>query len=291
MKKYLISVVAIASLLGAIAIFYMPKKTNEVSVSGRAGSSIASSSAVLGDKSAANLGNNAQLANSRSAEYLLKFEDVKSKASHGDPKAQLELSGIYDRCFSVSISREKYLSSINAMAAQAGDAGSAMKATAARIADDCALVEGGSAIPLEAQKEWLKAAADSGNIAAKVRFRVRYPSESAGNVSDLVKEAVEKKDPEAIFELTDLLSTQSQGTNLGEFETVSGDEISAYAWGVVACQMGASCGVGSSVIDSYCLNGACSSNYEQLVRNNLLPRGDAGKLDAKIEYINSLMKR
>ena len=291
MKKYFVSFLTIASLLAAIAFFYISKKSNGNIFHEATGLTIASTPAARQDKLAQDLDAAAQLSKSRSAAYLLKFEDVKNRASNGDPKAQLELSGMYDRCFSVSISREKYLSSVSAMAAQAGEAGVAMKATAKRIADDCALVEGGSAIPLEAQKEWLKAAADSGNIAAKIKFRVRYPSEASGNASELVKDAVKKKDPVAIFEFTDLLSTQLQGENLGEFEMVSGDEVSAYAWGIVACQMGADCGAGSAVVDGYCLNGSCSSNYEQLVRNNLLPRGEMGKLDKKIEYINSLMKR
>ncbi|WP_254460804.1 hypothetical protein [Xanthomonas sacchari] len=230
-------------------------------------------------------------ARSRSAEYLLRFESVKNKALRGDPAAQLELSRMYDRCFPVSISREKYLSSIDAMAAQAGGAAAAMKATARRIADDCALVEGGSPIPLDAQKEWLAASAASGNLAAKIRLQVRYPDEAKENVSDLVKTAVDKKDPEAIFELTDLLATQSPEANLGPFEAVAGDETSAYAWGIVACQMGADCGAGSAVVDGYCLNGACASNYEQLVRNNLLPKGEGERLNKKIEYINSVIGR
>ncbi len=230
-------------------------------------------------------------ARSRSAEYLLRFEDVKNRALQGDSAAQLELSRIYDRCFPVNISREKYLSSVDAMAAQAGGAAAAMKATAKRIADDCTLIEGGSPIPLDAQKEWLMASAASGNLAAKIRIQVRYPGEAKESVSNLLTAAVGKKDPEAIFELSDLLVTQSSDANLGPFEAVAGDETSAYAWGIVACQMGADCGAGSAVVDGYCLSGACASNYEQLVRNNLLPKGEGEKLNKKIDYIRSMIER
>ncbi|MEL4890497.1 hypothetical protein PQU63_03625 [Xanthomonas protegens] len=231
------------------------------------------------------------VAKSRSAEYLAKFEAVKDKALRGDAAAQLELSRMYDRCFSVSMSRGKYLSSVDAMAAQAGEPAAAMKATARRIADDCALVEGGSPIPLDATKEWLKASAASGNLAAKIRFQVRYAGEAGQSVADLVQAAIEKRDAEAMFELADLLSTQSPDADLGPFETVAGDEASAYAWGIVACRMGADCGAGSAVIEGSCLNGACASNYEQLVRNDLLPKGEGERLDRNIARINSLLGR
>ncbi|MBO9879816.1 MULTISPECIES: hypothetical protein [Xanthomonas] len=231
------------------------------------------------------------VARSRSAEYLSRFEAVKDNALRGDAAAQLELSGMYDRCFSVSMSRQQYLSGVDAMALQAGKAAATMKATARRIADDCALVEGGSPIPLDAQKEWLKASAASGNLAAKIRFHVRYAGEASESVADLVQAAVERRDSEAMFELADLLSTQSSGAELGPFEAVAGDETSAYAWGIVACRMGAECGAGSAVIEGSCLNGACASNYEQLVRNDLLPKGEGERLDRNIARINSLLGR
>ncbi len=222
-------------------------------------------------------------------EYYLKFENIKYNASKGDPKAQFELSKIYDRCFPVSVSSRKFLSDIKAMSAQAGNAGGAMNATAKRIADECALVDGGAIIPLEAQKEWLKAAAASGEVAAKIKLHNMYPTEYKENTSELIGESIKSKDPEAIFELRELLS-QPHEYDLGEFEPVSGDDISAYAWGIVACQMGAECGSESAVIDGYCLNGACASNYEQLVRNHLLPNGAENKLNEKIDYINRMLR-
>ncbi|MRG99974.1 hypothetical protein GIY21_06670 [Xanthomonas sontii] len=289
MKKYFFIVLVVAALMVGLVLsgsFQKGKRFFDLTEK-----KTVTQSGVELKEGVRNSGAESSAARSRSAEYLLRFESVKNKALRGDSAAQLELSRMYDRCFPVSISREKYLASIDAMAAQAGEAAAAMKATAKRIADDCALVEGGSPIPLDAQKEWLAASAASGNLAAKIRLQVRYPDEAKESVSDLVKAAVNKKNPEAIFELTDLLATQSPEVNFGPFEAVAGDETSAYAWGIVACQMGADCGAGSAVVDGYCLNGACASNYEQLVRNSLLPRGEGERLNARIEYINSVIGR
>jgi hypothetical protein len=292
MKKYLIPVAVVISIFFAaiyFSAFHLKKINNETNSDKKSADLAISSSIQNAEKRKFDSGDANQIKASRPTEYYLKFESIKHKATEGDPKAQFELSKIYDRCFPVSVSSTKFLSGIKAMAAQAGNAASAMNATAKRIADDCALIEGGSIIPLEAQKEWLKAAAASGDISAKIKLRNIYPAESKENISELINESIKNKDPEAIFELRELLS-QPQESDLGEFEPVSGDAISAYAWGIVACQMGAECGAESAIVDGYCLNGACGSNYEQLVRNYLLPNGATNKINEKIDYINRMIR-
>jgi len=158
-----------------------------------------------------------------------------------------------------------------------------------RFAATCSVVDGGDVILEEHYTKWFERAADHGDPYARIYMASsKWTSLKPGDYQLLARDAVNSADPEAIFALGDLLALAPEGTDLGAFNASATGPYANYAWGIVACRMGADCGAGSFRMDSLCVNsGVCGSeNFEDAIRSRVVPAGQQESLDRAIGEVN-----
>ncbi|WP_259156009.1 hypothetical protein [Xanthomonas sp. 3793] len=235
-------------------------------------------------------------ARNNSDDALKRFLDLKSRANQGDAAAQRDLAEAYGRCIAVSGNPQKFLSSYEAIAKQSKSPNNAkgMLLAARSYAEECAVVDNGAVVPLEARNLWLEQAAKGGDLAAQARLQMASPNRLKGeDLRGFVDKVATGGDPLAVFELGQLLAGNSDVTSLGSYSDVASGPVSGYAWSIAACQMGLNCNAGSDLMNSVCLNtgGCSSSNFESFVRNNLVSAGDKALLDGKVKEIKSILSK
>ncbi|HVJ38209.1 MAG TPA: hypothetical protein VM687_10475 [Stenotrophomonas sp.] len=236
----------------------------------------------------------AQALGRSSNEALQSFLTTKARAEAGDAVAQRELAEMYGRCMPINIDPQKFLASIDAMAAVSKSPANAegMKRVAQATAVECAAVDNGAIIPLEARNLWLDQAAKQGDLAAQAQTFMGTDKRPQGDdLRKFMDEVVASGDPAALFEMGQLVSGNSTGEGSGKYANVAGDALSGYAWSIVACQRGLNCNAGSSIMNSVCLNtsGCSSPDFESFVRDNLVSAGDAALLNSKVQEVSSLL--
>ncbi|MBO9878400.1 sel1 repeat family protein [Xanthomonas sp. D-99] len=227
---------------------------------------------------------------------LEKFLDLKERANRGDPAAQRDLSEAYGRCVAVSGDPQKFLGTYEAIAKQATSQSNAkgMMNVARAYVEECAVVDGGAIVPLDARNLWLEQAARGGDLAAQARLQMSTLKPLHGeDLRGFVDKVAVAGDPAAVFELGQLLAGNSDISSLGEYGSVAAGPVSGYAWSIAACQMGLNCDAGSDLMNSICMNtGGCSSaSFESYVRSNLLGVGDAALLDSKVKEVKSILSK
>jgi len=219
--------------------------------------------------------------------------DLQARANLGEAAAQRDLSEIYGRCLAIGVSSSSYLQGIEAIAKKKADEESAnqLLSAARRLIAECAEVDGGAPVPLVAQKLWLQQAAKGGDLTARVRFEMYYPSESSDYpVPVLLEEALSKGDAAALFDLGQVLGTGRTDLGASYGGALAGD-YGAYALSIVACQRGLDCGSESAVMRSICLNTSeCNSaSYEDFIRDHLVAAGDLESLNARVAAVSTLI--
>lgn len=222
----------------------------------------------------------------------LYFAEVKVAAENGDPQAQRELSTIYGECMSYSLSPQRYAATLDSLAAKSPASARAIASIKARHFKLCSAVDGGDVIPANAYSLWLEAAAESGDVVAEIRREAR----SLEPLSDeryvqLASSAIAEQDPQALFDLGDLLARVPQDRDIGRYNSVSGTPYAGYAWGIVACRLGLPCGAGSRIMDSLCVNtGACNhSSYESFVYSELVPIADRRRVQGLVAEVEEVV--
>ncbi|KRG44833.1 hypothetical protein ARC20_07980 [Stenotrophomonas panacihumi] len=229
-----------------------------------------------------------------SNESLQKFLTTKARAEAGSAVAQRELAEMYGRCIPVNINPRRFLQSIDAITALSKSPANAegMKRVARVTADECASVDNGAIIPLEAHDLWLQQAAKQGDLAAQAQVFMRPGKRPQGDeLRKFMDQVVASNDPTAMFEMGQLVEGNPSGDGAGRYSSVAGDTLTGYAWSIVACQRGLDCGAGSPIMNSVCLNtGGCSSpDFESFVRDYIVTTGDAALLNSKIQEVGSLL--
>lgn len=227
---------------------------------------------------------------------LESFLSIKARAEKGEPAAQRELAEAYGRCIPVNMNPERYVASIDALAALSKSPGNAdaLKRTGRAAAADCTAVDNGAAVPMEAYNLWLAQAAKQGDLAAQAKLYMNGNGRPQGaELKNFMDQVVASNDPNAIFELGQLIESNSSPDGTGPYSNVSAQNLSGYAWSIAACRQGLDCGAGSQVMRSLCLNTtACTSpNYESYVRDYMVSAGDAALLNSKVEEVLSLLPK
>jgi len=210
------------------------------------------------------------------------FIDIKLKANQGDPTAQRHLSEIYEDCFAYSLNPAAYLGTLDHMVKLKPAAKSKIEALKKETISFCSTVDDGQPIPQEAHLLWLEQAAKKGDLIAQARLTARPTNNLDRNhVVDLLEKTRRSNDPNALFELSAVMSRAQEDWLTGPIADTVGDPTAEYGWAIAACRAGASCGPNSRVMKSLCMNtGECGySNYENFVLSQLVPSGGRGRIE------------
>ncbi|HIE5353528.1 TPA: hypothetical protein ACXNP2_000076 [Stenotrophomonas maltophilia] len=222
------------------------------------------------------------------------FADLRSRAEAGDVFAQRQLAEAYQRCAVFSLSPANMYATLDAYAEVRGVPARAYDDIKKRFAANCSGVDGGQVIPVEAYGNWFERAAAKGDpysrVAIAFRNRAAFSSE---DYQSLARDVVSSADPEAMFALGDLLTLAQETNELAEFKASMASPYSTFAWGIVACRMGADCSHGSYRMDSLCMNtGICGTgDFEEAIRTHAVPVGQQEALDKAIAEVQRTVSK
>jgi len=150
-------------------------------------------------------------------------------------------------------------------------------------------------VPIEAYQLWLAQAAQQGDLAAQAKLymgSMGHPKRPEGqDLKNFIDQVVDSNDPNAIFELGQLIESNPSPDGTGRYANVSSQNLAGYAWSIAACRRGLDCNAGSQLMNSVCLNTLiCNSpNYESFVRYYMVSAGDARLLDIRLAEVMSLL--
>lgn len=198
----------------------------------------------------------------------ISFDLVKQKAESGDAVAQRLLSDMYEDCMAYSVSPQGHLGWLDHIAKTRPDSLSHIERIKKETVEFCRKVDGGAPIPADAYKLWLKQSADSGDLTAQIRHSVRSSGDRKdADIESLAKKTMSSRDPEALYELSNLLAGREIKWSNEEDAKIFGNQYSQRALTVAACKSGMSCGGNSRIMRQVCTSTfRCGySNYEQFV--------------------------
>lgn len=210
------------------------------------------------------------------------FEQIKIEAGHGSARAQRKLSEIYALCAAYSLNPSKQLATLDSLAALVPGSKSGMDAVKQRLKARCDKVDLGQPIPIEAVDLWMEQAAKNGDLASKIKVRTRSTQPlTAEEASALLDEALSAGDPDAMLEMSNLMSRSLVGELPGRFQQIAGDPTVGAAWGIAACRSGANCGNDSMLMDSICMStGRCSyRTYEEFLTSEVVSPAERARLN------------
>lgn len=219
------------------------------------------------------------------------FEQIKAEAERGSAVAQRELSEIYGFCMPYSLNSTTQLQTLDHLAGLAPDSKAGIDGVKARLITRCEGVDSGQPIPMEAVNLWAAQAANSGDVASQVRLRVTSLDPLAGDeVSRLADAALGSRDPQAMMEMSNLMSRPLEGDIPERYKGVSGSSLAGAAWGIAACRAGAECGTGSMMMDSVCIStGRCNyRSYEDFIFAELVPPAERHRVLRMAQQISEL---
>lgn len=223
-----------------------------------------------------------------------RFSELLARAEAGDVVAQRDLANLYQRCSVFSLSPSNMYSMLDTFARMRGEPEGAYDDIKKRFSATCAEVDGGQVIPQVAYANWFERAARQGDTYSKIAIASANPTSlEPGDYQAIARDAVNSADAEAIFALGDLLVMAPESADLAEFKSVATGPYANYAWGIVACRMGADCGTGSFRMDSLCMNtGICgTAGFEDAIRTNAVPAGQQESLDKAIVEVQEVVRK
>lgn len=200
----------------------------------------------------------------REASYV----EIRQAATEGDLVAQRRLSEVYEDCRALEGGLKMGLQLVGQLAGSGADPGAA--SVVAGINHDKARLCGQANTDLRknpgAADYWLHKSAKSGDLVSEMRYFSRtVPKLGHGQFRYFIDKARVSGDPDAIFELS-LLLTKLDGAwpdpvQAPAFEGSPAEE----AWIVAACRAGYDCARGSRLMNLICLNVfACAQpDYER----------------------------
>ncbi|WP_315387547.1 hypothetical protein [uncultured Stenotrophomonas sp.] len=221
------------------------------------------------------------------------FQDLKSRAEHGERAAQRELADTYATCFSARRTAEEVARGdvpVLLSISPPDTVAVALQIVAKRIAE-CQAVDDGNVFPLI--DKWYGEAARKGDLLAQMALIGRgelMPDPAAS--TRLVQRVIASRDPVAVFNMGHLILSGHPRTDKLKYDKYLVGPISSVAWEITACRMGLDCGPGSTVMEDACLfSGRCTDQtYEELARSTYVPPAESESLDQQIEEITRLFK-
>lgn len=201
----------------------------------------------------------------------------RSRAASGDAEAAAQLAAAYDQCATFSASPADYARTTETFAALISDPGKRgiYEAHRSFVSEACrGFAQSGTRISPADVVKAVKAAAQMGSLAAEAELygRQLLKSDQSDYESLLLERVLESNDPEAMLALS---SSMGVGADVKFGDRYAGTQAHTYAWQLAACRRGLDCGPRSRLVTGYCVNGGiCGGSFEQLLRNQLLPRDE-----------------
>lgn len=215
------------------------------------------------------------------ADANMTFEKIKMEAERGSAKAQRKLSEIYALCAGYSLDPKKQLATLDNLSVLVPASKSGIDGVKQRLVARCGGVDFGQPIPMEAVDLWVEQAAKGGDIASRIKIRTRSTQPLlAEEVNELLEDVLTSGDPEALLEMSSLMSRPVVGELSGRYQQLAGDSTIGAAWGVAACRVGASCGSDSMLMDSICMStGKCSyRTYEEFLASEVVSPAERARM-------------
>jgi hypothetical protein len=220
------------------------------------------------------------------------FGQLLDEAKAGSVVAQRKVAELYGACMPYSLNPDGWLAGMDAMAAANPAIQAPMQGVKMRMSARCDQIDRGEPIPLDGVKGWQKLAADNGDVAARVRARISsIELLSSTEVAPIIDDVVASGDPDAMLELSQLLSRPVEGELPDRYFRLAGGETYAGAWAIAACRRGADCAAGSLLMDSLCINtGKCSyQTYGDYISSEVVPSGQRAEFNRSVEAILGLV--
>ncbi|GAB4199745.1 MAG: hypothetical protein Tsb002_35530 [Wenzhouxiangellaceae bacterium] len=146
--------------------------------------------------------------------------------------------------------------------------------------------------------EWLKLAANQGDLVAQVMLASRVVSGEIDNVvmddstvKHIIIKALTSKQPEAIYEVAGFMSIPVLGRDALRSHYAGGQE-HYVAWALAACDLGYPCSRGSPVMNKACLTlGACQyGSLEQYFYDQVIPPAQVSQIQRLRNEINMMFR-
>lgn len=218
------------------------------------------------------------------------FEQIKIEAEQGSAKAQRKLSEIYALCAAYSLDSKKWLATLDGLAGAAPASKNGIDGVKQRLKTRCDKVDFGQPIPLDAIYLWLEQAAKNGDVAAKIKVRTLSAQPlSAEEANELLEGALSTGDPDALMEMSNLMSRSVVGELPDRYQQMAGDSTVGAAWGIAACRVGASCANDSMLMDSICMGtGRCGyRTYEEFLTMEVVSPAERARMNS---VANSILR-
>lgn len=215
---------------------------------------------------------------------------LQARADAGDAAAQRELALAYDRCLMVSLDPADYPRQIHAFASTRGSAEEAAIAEQAgqALMEECAGLDDGQRIPLDAITMWMQQAAQGGDLEA-IATTWRPGNTHALEQAALWDRVIAERHAEALYALSNLYQADERDRRFGD--VLAGDHAST-ALELAACRLGKDCGPGSVFMRTMCTAaGACAdASYEELLLR-ALPAAERKVLQMQVEAVLQKLQR
>ena len=213
------------------------------------------------------------------------FSGLLRSAEGGDITAQREIAKIYARCFSASLSSASYRSTASSFAAGMSTPLQSelfRRAAEARF-EECAGVDDGEPIPVDAVQFWTRQAAEGGDLEALVIAGLQFSDETVDE-SLLWDRVIAEGNGTALYLMADLAGSPEFARRFGGF--VDQDD-ARLVTSMVACELGLDCGSGSRLMMSLCVDSLqCSDgSYEEWAMDTQVASSRRGEIRAQVQKL------
>lgn len=286
--KLLVALVVAIVIGGASALLFWPSgnQTKPTTVGNGVGSGNDSGLA----SASSNEGSPKMSSSESNSDRDKTFEQIKIEAEQGSAKAQRKLSEIYALCAGYSLDSKKQLATLDGLAGLVPASKSGIDRVKQRLKTRCDKVDFGQPIPSDAINLWMEQAAKNGDVAAKIKVRTRSAQPlSAEEANELLEEALGTGDPDALMEMSNLMSRSVAGELPDRYQQMAGDSTVGAAWGIAACRAGASCANDSMLMDSICMStGRCGyRTYEEFLTSEVVSPAERARMNS---VANSILR-
>ncbi len=206
---------------------------------------------------------NAAVVESRRQKYLLAYQhlwreaaysEIREKANQGDTLAQRRLYEIYGDCMAYSQALRTYMNTLDQLAALKVDMKPTVNAIKETRKRNCGPEGAGREANAEYYAFWIQQSAKRGDLVSQIRLlSITKQQLNPSQMAQLIRNAADSGDPNAIFEISSLLTSVQGQWPTPELSPALTGQNAQDAWTVAACRAGMDCRKGSRLMDSICI--------------------------------------
>ncbi|MDV3467793.1 hypothetical protein RZA67_03480 [Stenotrophomonas sp. C3(2023)] len=215
---------------------------------------------------------------------------LQARAEAGDAAAQRELAWAYDRCWIMSLDPAGYPRQIHVMASllPSPRAAAIIEQAGRALMKECAGLDDGQRIPMDAITLWMQQAARGGDLEA-IAMTWRPNNTHALEQETLWDRVIAEGNAEALHALINVYQAEEINRRFGD--VLTRDDASS-ALLLAACRLGKDCGPGSVFMRTMCTAaGACAdASYETFLMGQL-PVAEREVLQRQVEAVLQKLQR